>query len=93
LSIENLLEDHGTSVSQADAAIAVWVEGIEGRYFTRFVHENEEELGPGCRVGGESIALSIGRVKVPKFAKKVVQEGKEGVPTGFDNRVCNAGYS
>ncbi len=77
--IETLLEDDDTGVSQADATIAVWIEGIEGRYFTRFVHENEKEVGPGCRVGGEGIVLSIGRVKVPKFAKEVVQEGKKGV--------------
>ncbi len=70
--IETLLEDHGTGVRQADATIAVWIEGFEGRYFTRFVHENEKELGPGCRVGGEGIVLSIGRVKVPKFVKEVV---------------------
>ena len=38
LIIEALLEDHGTGVSQSDATIAVWIEGIEGRYFTRFVH-------------------------------------------------------
>jgi hypothetical protein len=66
------LEDHGTGVRQADATIAVWIEGFEGRYFTRFVHENEKELSPGCRVGGEGIVLSIGRVKVPEFAKEVV---------------------
>ena len=30
-------------------------------------------------MGGEGIVLSIGRVKVPKFAKEVVQEGKKGV--------------
>jgi hypothetical protein len=79
LIIETLLEDDDTGVSQADATIAVWIEGIEGRYFTRFVHENEKEVGPGCRVGGEGIVLSIGRVKVPKFAKEVVQEGKKGL--------------
>ena len=78
--IETVLEDHGTGVSQADAMIVVWIEGIEGRYFTRFVHENEKELGPGCRVGGEGIVLSIGRVKIPKFAKEVVQEGAKGYP-------------
>ncbi len=89
--IKTLLEDHDTGVSQADATIVVWIEGIEGRYFTRFVHENEKELGPGGGVGGEGIVLSIGRVKVPKFAKEVVKEGKKGVPTGFDDRVGDAG--
>jgi hypothetical protein len=59
----------------------------------KLIIETLKELGPGCRVGGEGIVLSIGRVKVPKFAKEVVQEGKKGVPTGFDNRVGNAGYS
>ena len=44
-------------------------------------------------MGGEGIVLSIGGVKVPKFAKKVVQESKKGVPTGFDNRVGDAGDS
>ena len=87
------MKDHGTGVSQTDATIAVWIGGIEGRYFTRFVHENEKELGPGCRVGGEGIVLSIGGVKIPKFAKEVVQEGEKGVPTGFDNRVGNTGDS
>ena len=35
-------------------------------------------MGPGCRVNGEGIVLSVGRVKVPKFVKKVLQEGEEG---------------
>ena len=42
-------------------------------------------------MSGEGIVLSVGRVKVPKFAKKVLQEGEEGVPTGFDNRVGDSG--
>ncbi len=87
------MEDHGTGVSQTDVTIAVWIEGIEGRDFARFVHENEKELGPGCRMGGKGIVLSIGRMKVPEFAKEVVQEGKKGVPTGFDNRVSDTGDS
>ena len=41
-------------------------------------------------MGGEGIVLSIGRVKVPKFAKEVMQESKKGVPTCFDNRVGDA---
>ena len=68
---------------------APWEE--ERRCFTRFVHENEKELGPGCRVSGESIVLSVGRVKVPEFTKEVLQESEEGVPTSFDNRVGDAG--
>ena len=42
-------------------------------------------------MGGEGIVLVIGRVKVPKFAKEVLQERQEGETTGFDNRVGDAG--
>jgi hypothetical protein len=50
LIVEALLEDHGTGVSQTDSTVAVWIEGIEGRYFTRFVHY-------GCR---ETQCCSLG---------------------------------
>ena len=42
-------------------------------------------------MSGESIVLSVGRVKVPEFTKEVLQESEEGVPTSFDNRVGDAG--
>ena len=42
-------------------------------------------------MSGESIVLSVGRVKVPEFTKEVLQESEEGVPTSFDNRVGDTG--
>jgi len=39
--VETLLENHDTYISQTDTTVVVRVEGIEGRYFTGFVHEDE----------------------------------------------------
>ena len=71
--------------------ISVWVEGFERRYFTRFVYEDEEKLGPGGRLCVEGILMCVGRVKVPKMDEEVLKESEEGQTDSFDDGVGNTG--
>ena len=85
------MKKHRHGISEADAAIAFGVEGVEGGDLALLVDRDEKVEGPGEGLEGEGAIDSEGGVELPKPAEMVMEEGEEAGPPGFEHGVCETG--